>query len=96
LALDHLRDGGESATLNCGYGRGYSVRQVIAAVERATNAKLPIRELPPRAGDVASVVADSSRLKVRLGWKPRHDDLEEIVAHALAWERHLQASRRGR
>jgi UDP-glucose 4-epimerase len=63
------------------------VREVIGAVERAAGHSLATREFPRRAGDLPAVVADSSRLKARLGWTPRHDDLEEIVRHALAWER---------
>jgi UDP-glucose 4-epimerase len=90
LALDHLRAGGESAVFNCGYGRGFSVREVIAAVERAAGVRLPVKTLPRRPGDAAAVVADPARIKARLGWSPRHDDLDEIVRHALAWERRLE------
>ncbi|MDB5446812.1 MAG: UDP-glucose 4-epimerase [Phenylobacterium sp.] len=86
LALDHLRAGGESGAFNCGYGRGFSVREVIGAVELATGRKLEVRELPRRAGDPPAVVADPSKLKGRLGWTPRYDGLDEIVRHALAWE----------
>jgi UDP-glucose 4-epimerase len=89
LALDHLRAGGGSATFNCGYGHGFSVREVIRAVERATGRRLPVREFPRRAGDAAAVVADCRRLKAQLGWKPRHEWLDEIVGHALAWESRL-------
>ncbi|HNR91841.1 MAG TPA: UDP-glucose 4-epimerase GalE [Dokdonella sp.] len=88
-ALDHLRDGGASATLNCGYGHGYSVREVIAAVERACGHPLALVEEPRRAGDPPSLVARSGRLRALLGWKPRHDDLDFIVRTALAWERRL-------
>jgi UDP-glucose 4-epimerase len=91
LALDHLRAGGESAVFNCGYGRGFSVRQVIAAVERASGVRLPVKALPRRPGDAPAVVADPARIKARLGWIPRHDDLDEIVRHALAWEQRLDA-----
>lgn len=86
LALDHLRGGGGSGVFNCGYGRGFSVRQVIDAVEEASGRKLPIRELPRRPGDPAAVVADPGRLKAKFGWRPRYDALEQIVDHALAWE----------
>jgi UDP-glucose 4-epimerase len=92
LALDHLRGGGESAVFNCGYGRGFSVREVIAAVERASNAKLPTRELPRRPGDLAAVVADARRIRERLRWRPRYDDLEVIVRHALDWERRVEGA----
>jgi UDP-glucose 4-epimerase len=86
LALDALRAGEASATLNCGYGRGFSVRQVVEAVERTTGRRLPIRIQARRPGDPAAVVADSSRLRSQLGWRPRYDNLDEIVRHALDWE----------
>lgn len=92
LALDHLRADGESCAFNCGYGRGFSVREVIGAVEAVTGARLPVKELPRRPGDPAAVVADPRRLKARLGWKPRHEALDEIVRHALAWESRIGAS----
>jgi len=91
LALDHLRAGGGAAVFNCGYGRGFSVREVIAAVERASGVRLPVKILPRRPGDAAAVVADPAKIKARLGWTPRHDSLDEIVRHALAWERRLDA-----
>lgn len=89
LAFDHLRTGGESGIFNCGYGRGFSVREVIGAVEAATGRPLPVRELPRRAGDPSAVIADPTRLKAELGWTPRHEDLSKIVGDALAWERRL-------
>lgn len=85
-ALDHLTAGGESLTLNCGYGHGYSVREVIAAVERVTGRRLPVREMPRRPGDAAELVAAVGRIRERLGWTPRHDDLDRIVADAWRWE----------
>lgn len=88
-ALDHLRAGGEPLLLNCGYGHGYSVREVIDAVARASGAALNVVERPRRAGDPPSLVARSERLRDVLGWRPRHDDLDFIVASALAWERRL-------
>jgi UDP-glucose 4-epimerase len=91
-ALDHLRNDGESLTLNCGYGRGYSVREVIDAVARASGAKLDVVEYPRRAGDPPMLIARSDRLQQRLGWKPQHDDLDFIVRSALAWERRLAAA----
>jgi UDP-glucose 4-epimerase len=90
-ALDYLRSGGAPATLNCGYGRGYSVREVVAAVGRATGRPLPVVEEPRRAGDPPALVADAGRIADVLGWAPRHDDLDFIVATALAWERRLAA-----
>lgn len=86
-ALDHLRDGGASVTLNCGYGHGYSVREVIAAVERANGAPLRVVECPQRAGDPPALVANVERIGRVLGWKPRYDDLDLIARTALAWER---------
>ncbi|HEY4942171.1 MAG TPA: UDP-glucose 4-epimerase GalE [Rhizomicrobium sp.] len=87
LALDALRAGAASTSYNCGYGRGLSVRQIIAAMERVTGQPLPVREGPRRAGDPATLIADPSRIKSALGWTPVHDDIEEIVRSALAWER---------
>jgi UDP-glucose 4-epimerase len=91
LALDHLEKGGESVTLNCGYGRGFSVREVVDTVSKAAGRKLPTREAPRRAGDPAELVADSTQLKHKFAWRPAHDDLEEIVMTALAWERRLNS-----
>jgi UDP-glucose 4-epimerase len=87
--LAHLRDKGQSILLNCGYGRGFSVRQVAAAVERLSNRALEIELAPRRPGDLAIVVANTAKLSKVLGWKPRHDDLDTIVTTALNWERRL-------
>ncbi len=92
-ALDHLRGGGESLILNCGYGHGYSVREVLDAVQRVAGQALDIREAPRRAGDPPALAADSTRIRRTLGWTPRHDDLDFIVRTALAWERRLAARR---
>jgi UDP-glucose 4-epimerase len=89
LALAHLRGGGESSVFNCGYGHGYSVLQVIEAVERATGHPVPRRDAPRRAGDPPSIVANADKIRARLGWQPRLDDLDLIVAHAFAWEERL-------
>lgn len=86
-ALGHLEQAGDSLVLNCGYGRGYSVRQVAAAMDRAAGRSLRKVEAPRRAGDPVELVADSTRLRDLLGWRPRLDDLDLIVRHALAWER---------
>ena len=86
LALDHLRRGGESSIFNVGYGRGFSVREVIAATESVTGRKVPTRLGPRRAGDPAMLVADPSRLKQRLKWQPQHDDLKGIIRTAFDWE----------
>jgi UDP-glucose 4-epimerase len=88
-ALDHLRAGGESLTLNCGYGHGYSVREVIDAVQRVSGQSLHVIEQPRRAGDPPMLIARADRLRRQLGWEPRHDDLDFIVGTALAWERKL-------
>jgi len=92
LALKYLRAGGESTTLNCGYGHGYSVREVIAAVERIHGGKLPVRESARRPGDPPELVANSSLLQRLFDWQPRFADLDTIVATSLRWEQHLLAS----
>ena len=89
LALDHLRLRGPSGVFNCGYGRGFSVRQVISAVERVSGQRLRVVECPRRPGDPPAVVADPSRLKALFGWTPHYDVLDQIVEHALAWESRL-------
>jgi len=86
-ALDYLRRGGESATLNCGYGHGYSVREVLDAVQRAHGAPLNVREEPRRPGDPPALVAGADRIRELLGWEPRYDDLDAIVRTSLEWER---------
>jgi UDP-glucose 4-epimerase len=88
-ALEYLRGGGSSTTLNVGYGHGYSVREVLAMVERIAGKPLNIREEPRRAGDPAYLVARATRIRTELGWQPRHDDLAAIVSSALAWEHKL-------
>jgi UDP-glucose 4-epimerase len=90
-ALDYLRTGGASTTLNCGYGHGYSVREVLRAVERVAGQPLVIREEPRRAGDPPVLISKADRIRSVLGWQPQHDDLEGIVRSALAWERKLLA-----
>ncbi len=90
-ALDYLRRGGESTTLNCGYGRGYSVRELITMVETIAGRAIDKREAPRRAGDPPSLVARASRIRETLGWVPQHDDLADIVGTSLAWERKLAA-----
>ena len=90
-ALAHLRRGGESGIFNCGYGKGYSVLEVIAAVERAHGAGFTVNRVGRRAGDPAGIVAGADRVRQVLGWQPRHADLDEIVRSALDWERKLAA-----
>jgi UDP-glucose 4-epimerase len=94
-ALDHLRAGGDSLTLNCGYGHGYSVREVIDVVAHHSGKRLNIVEHPRRPGDPPVLIARSDRLKAELGWQPCHDDLDFIVRTALAWERHLAEAATG-
>ena len=88
-ALRHLLDGGESLTLNCGYGRGHSVLDVLRAVERASGRPVPARFAPRRAGDPPALVARADRVRDALGWRPALDDLDGIVSSALAWEDRL-------
>jgi UDP-glucose 4-epimerase len=88
-ALDYLRGGGKSATLNVGYGHGYSVREVLRMVETVGGKPLTVREEPRRAGDPAYLVARADRIRSELGWRPRYDDLQAIVTHSLAWEKKL-------
>jgi UDP-glucose 4-epimerase len=91
LALDYLRRGGASQTLNCGYGHGFTVREMIAAVERANGAPIDVIEAPRRGGDPAAVIAGAERVRELLGWAPQFDDLDLIARTALAWERKLAA-----
>ncbi len=88
-ALAHLRKGGESGIFNCGYGKGYSVLEVIKAVEKASGGPVNHRLAPRRAGDPAAIVAGADRVRSVLGWKPKYNDLDFIVQSALTWERHL-------
>ena len=90
LALEALIAApGDSLTMNCGYGRGFSVLEVLDAVDRVTNLKLDRKMGPRRAGDPDSLVSDNRKIKATLPWQPRFADLDTIVAHALAWERRL-------
>jgi UDP-glucose 4-epimerase len=88
-ALAHLRDGGDSLTLNCGYGEGFSVLEVVEVVKRVSGVEFEVRLSPRRAGDPAAIIAKAGRIRAELGWIPQHDDLREIVSQALAWERKL-------
>jgi len=90
-ALEYLRNGGASSTLNCGYGHGYSVRQVLDTVGRIAGAPLNVTEEPRRPGDPAALVAVADKVRKVLGWTPRYDDLDVIVRTALDWERKLAA-----
>src|SRR5215813_2636738 len=88
-ALAYLRRGGSSDTLNCGYGHGYSVLEVIDTVKRVSGVDFKVEHAPRRPGDPARIVAASDRARALIGWQPRLDELETIVTHALAWERKL-------
>ena len=95
LALEALiAEPERSLTMNVGYGRGFSVLEVLDAVDRATGTNVPRKQEPRRAGDVSSLISDPTRVRQVTGWEPRHDDLEIIVIHALAWERKLADMRR--
>jgi len=94
-ALKHLRAGGDNLTCNCGYKRGYSVKEVIETVKKVSGVDFPVKISGRRAGDPAAIVADNARAKAALGWTPIHDDLEEIVRQALAWEKKLLAEQAG-
>ena len=93
LALRHLRSGASSLTLNCGYGHGFSVLEVIEAVKRVSGVDLKVEIAPRRHGDPAQIVADSRQARTTLGWQPSFDDLSTIITHALAWERELMSRR---
>ncbi len=90
-ALELLAGRDEPLLLNCGYGHGYSVREIIAMVKDVTGVDFPVREGGRRAGDVPSLVADNQCLRSVLDWRPSHDDIKEIVNSAWEWERKLQA-----
>ncbi|HYI73510.1 MAG TPA: UDP-glucose 4-epimerase GalE [Skermanella sp.] len=89
LALRHLVENGGNLLVNCAYGRGFSVREVLRAVETVTGSPLPVIDAPRRAGDPPALVASADRIREVLGWKPAHDSVEEMVGTALAWERHI-------
>jgi UDP-glucose 4-epimerase len=92
-ALRYLRDGGESIVLNCGYGKGFSVLDVVEAVKRAAHTDFKVTTVGRRPGDPPALVAGADRIREVLGWEPRLDDLDTIVAHALSWEKRLTNAR---
>ncbi len=92
-ALQALRSGAPALTLNCGYGHGFSVREVIDAVKLVSGVDFRVTNAPRRAGDAAMVVADTAQIRQKLAWRPQYDDLAMIVRDALAWERKLAARR---
>ena len=90
LALEALIEQPDrSLAMNCGYGRGFSVLEVLDAVDRATNMTIERRMEPRRAGDPGSLISDPSRIRATLPWQPQHAELDAIIAHAVAWERKL-------
>ena len=94
LALEALIEQGDrSLTMNCGYGKGFSVLEVLDAVDRVTNTRIERRMEARRAGDPAELVSDPSRIRATVPWLPKHDDLGEIISHALQWERKLSEIR---
>jgi len=94
LALEALIEQPDrSLTMNCGYGQGYSVLEVLDAVDRVTNQKINRVLGPRRAGDPDSLISDNKRIKATLPWQPKYADLDTIVSHALAWERKLSEIR---
>lgn len=90
VALRHLDGGGASDVFNCGYSSGYSVFEVIDAVKRASGGPFPVNLAPRRPGDAEAIVADSSKIRSKLGWSPMLDNLDLIVTHALTWEKSLK------
>jgi UDP-glucose 4-epimerase len=94
-ALSYLRGGGASTTLNCGYGRGYSVLETIEAVRRVSGRNFAVQTAPRRPGDIMTMIADTGRIATTLDWTPQYADLETIAAHALAWEEKLFRERHG-
>lgn len=87
LALARLTETGRTETMNCGYGHGYSVREVVDCARKVTGVAFPVEETARRAGDPPALVADSRRIREITGWRPRHDDLEFIIRTAWVWER---------
>lgn len=95
MALDYMAGGGDSQVLNCGYGRGFTVREVIDVVKAESGCDFPVTEVGRRAGDPAALMADNDCIKRVLGWAPDYDDLNTIVRNALAWEKIWQAKKAG-
>jgi len=93
LALEYLSAGNKSRVFNCGYGHGYSVREVVEKVKQVTGIDFGVNETARRAGDPPSLIADSSRIRNELGWKPAYDDLEYIIRTAWEWEKKLHGSK---
>lgn len=90
LALKYLEKGGASQILNCGYGQGYSVKQVISAVEKISGKSIQVKHGPRRLGDAASLIADNTKIRELFAWTPKHNNLESICRSALEWEKNLR------
>lgn len=91
VALDYLMETGESGVMNCGYGHGFSVREVVDAAHKISGVSFKVEETNRRAGDPPALIADSTRLRSKTGWSPRYDDLEFIIRTALDWEIYLRS-----
>ena len=91
-ALDYLQNGGESTTLNCGYGHGFSVKDVINAINKENGSPINVEEMPRRAGDPPELISVADKIRSTIGWQPQYDDLDLIVKTSLAWEKKLLAS----
>src|SRR6202789_2574197 len=94
-ALSYLRGGGNPVTLNCGYGRGYSVLETIEAVQRVSGRNFAVQFAPRRPGDIVTMVADTTSIRSTLDWTPQYEDLDTIATHALAWEEKWFRERHG-
>ena len=94
LLLENLRNNKQSLTLNCGYGHGFSVREVVDVVKEVSGVDFEVREVARRAGDPPAIVAGAKRIREQLDWQPRHNDLSEIVRAALDWEKYLRTRNR--
>jgi UDP-glucose 4-epimerase len=93
MALDFMAKGGESQIMNCGYGRGFTVKEVIDMVKEKSGCDFAVEETERRPGDPDALTADNSKITAVMGWKPDHDDLGVIVRSALDWEREWQSRR---
>jgi len=93
MALDYMANGGDTRILNCGYGRGFTVQEVIDVVKKVSGVDFPVTQVGRRAGDPGALTADNTRIRETLGWTPDYDDLETIVRTAFAWEQEWQRRR---
>ncbi|MEW6570794.1 MAG: UDP-glucose 4-epimerase GalE [Nitrospirota bacterium] len=89
LTIEYLASGGESRIYNCGYGHGYSVKEVVTKVKEVTGIDFPVRNVDRRPGDPPELIADASKLRRELGWQPKHDDLGHIIRTAWEWEKKM-------